>query len=151
MKRTIYVLTADGVGGVFPVPISADVIYYKEHPFAIYRTLMPDPSEPDLITFVNSTDPARRWTVVDCITGLAVGYAPTKRLAIGFLHENADHVIDLLRTNCNYDGFQEDFGIYKEFMRTWHAYFDASDLDGEPYKLFDISKEYSLFVERIFQ
>ena len=151
MKRTIYVLTADRNVNLLTVPTSADVIYYKEHPFAIHRTLIPDPSCPDLIAFVNSTDPARRWTVTDCITGLASGHAPTKRLAIGFLHENADHVIDLLRTNCNCDGFQKESGIYKWFMRTWHAYFDDPGLDGEPYKLFDISKEYSLFVERIFQ
>lgn len=150
MKRIIYILTSDRDGSLLQVPISADVIYYKEHPFAVHRTLSPDPDS-DLIAFVNSTDPERRWTVTDCITGLAAGHAPTKRLAIGFLHENADHVIDLLRTNCNCDGFQEDSGIYKWFMRTWHAYFDDTGLDEEPYKLFDISKEYNLFIERIFQ
>ena len=148
MKRTIYILTADGDGGLLSVPTPADIIYFKDHPFAIHRTLSPDP-DPDLIAFVNSTDPATRWTVTDCITGLAAGHAPTKRLAIRFLHENADHVIDLLRTNCNCDGFRKDYGIYNWFMRTWRAYFNDPGLDGEPYKLFDISKEYSLFVERI--
>lgn len=150
MKRIIYILTADGDGGLLPVPTTADIIYYKEHPFAIHRTLDPDP-DPDLIAFVSSKDPVRRWTITDCITGLACGTAPSKRLAIGFLHENADPVIDLLRTNCDFDGFRKDSGIYNWFMRTWNAYFNDPGLDGEPYKLFDISKEYGLFIERIFK
>lgn len=150
MKRTIYILTADRDCNLLPVPTSADVIYYREHPFAIHRTLTPDPDS-DLIAFVNSADPAHRWTVTDCITGLKCGTAPSKRLAIRFLHENADSVIDVLRTNCNSDGFRKGSGIYIWFMRTWNAYFQDPGLDGEPYKLFDISKEYSLFIERIFQ
>ena len=150
MKRTIYILAADRDSNLLPVPTPADIIYFKEHPFAIHRTLSPD-SDLDMNAFVNSKDPFRRWTVTDCITGLAAGHAPTKRLSIMFLYENADHVIDLLRTNCNCDGFRKDSGIYKWFMRSWHAYFNDPGLDGEPYKLFDISKEYSLFIERIFQ
>lgn len=150
MKRIIYVLTDDGDGGLLPVPVLADVIYYKEHPFAIHRTLILY-ADPGLIPFAYSTDPARRWTVTDCITGLYVGLAPSKRLAIRLLHEDADRAIDLLRTNCNSDGFRKDSGIYNWFMRTWRAYFNDSGLDGEPYKIFDISKEYSLFVERVFQ
>lgn len=148
MKRIIYILTADS--GLLPVPIEADIIYYKEHPFAIHRTLTPDP-DPELIAFVYSADPARRWTVTDCITGLECGTAPSKRLAIRFLHENADYVVDILRTNCNCDGFRKDSTIYNWFMRTWRAYFNDPGLDGEPYKIFDISKEYGLFVERIFK
>lgn len=147
MKRIIYILTADRNRNLLPVPTPADVIYYREHPFAIHRTLAPDP-DPDLIAFVNSADPACRWTVTDCITGLCVGTAPSKRLAIRLLHEKAYHIIYLLRSTCNNDGFREGSGIYNWFMRTWRAYFNDPGLDGEPYKLFDISKEYSLFIER---
>ena len=150
MKRIIYVLTADRDGNLLQVPISADVIYYKEHPFAIHRTLTPV-RDSELIAFVNSTDPAHRWTVTDCITGLAAGHVPSKRLAIRLLHEKAVPVIDLLRTNCNCDGFRPGSGIYTWFMKTWNAYFNDPGLDGEPYKLFDISKEYALFIERIFR
>lgn len=150
MKRTIYILTADRLHNLLPVPVPADVIYYKEHPFAIHRTLEPDP-DLDLIAFVHSTDPVRRWTVTDCITGLAVKTAPSKRTATELLYEMADHVIDLLRTNCNCDGFRKDSGIYNWFMRTWNAYFNDPGLDGEPYKIFDISKEYDLFLERIYK
>ena len=150
MKRTIYILTADRDRNLLPVPVPADVIYYKEHPFAIHRTLSPDPDLPDLNAFVNSPDPARRWTVTDCITGLSVVAAPSKRMAIKQLHEMADHAIDLLRTHCYYDGFRPDSGIYNWFMKTWNAYFQDPGLDGEPYKLFDIEMEYSLFIERIY-